>query len=123
MKISKGFTLIELSISLLIMLSVLGGFLYFLSQYSSFNQIAQEKNLALSALQAKIEELSNDIDNITTYNNQTFSVPGLGQENQGFININEIIPNRLYGVNVVLTWQEASGREISESLNTVLVKR
>lgn len=123
MKSKQGFTLLEVLITTLIMVSVLGALAYGLNQSTNLTETVRNQDIALSAAQDKIEEIANDVDNITDYNGQTFNIAGLTPDPAGVVAVNQVGSTNLFDINITVSWQQRGGRQISRSVSTVLVQK
>ncbi len=128
----KGFTLVEMMLSAAILVMVLGAFLYSINLSSTAAQQARLVDVALSAAQAKMEEISNrsftagEIANIIAdYNGQYFAVSGLtapsGTAGPLGVTITQIGSSSLYRVVITVSWQQSGGKAISKSIEKTFV--
>lgn len=129
----KGFTLIEVLIATVIMVSALGALVYGLTQCSGLTETVRNQDIALNAIQEKLEEIANsDISQVMTdYDNQYFPIEDAAgdalliapstQPQPLFVDVTEVLADKLYDVEVTVTWQQRAGRQISRSLTTTLV--
>jgi prepilin-type N-terminal cleavage/methylation domain-containing protein len=124
-KSSAGFTLLEVLMTTAIMVSVLGVLVYGLSQCSNLTQIMRSQDIAVNALQEKLEEIANsDISQIMgNYNGQTFDIAGLTPDPAGSVVVTQIGAVELYDVTVTANWQQGNGRQLSRALNITLVQK
>ena len=134
----KGFTLIEVLIATAVMISVLGALVSGLSQCSSLIGAARNQDIALNGAQEALEWLANDVANIESYvASGGFSFPDAGSSSPlldltpipgeslpGYCKIDSILgADNLYNVQAKVTWLERRGRQMSQTLTTVLSKK
>jgi prepilin-type N-terminal cleavage/methylation domain-containing protein len=130
MRQERGFTLVEIMVATLILAVVIGALVTGLVQCFNLTNLGREQDIALNAAQEKIEEIANSNLNDSTivyYNGQVFNVSGLSSANPGLVNLTQLYhnssPTDLFDLNVTISWQQSSGRNISRSLTTTLVKK
>ncbi|MFC1698639.1 prepilin-type N-terminal cleavage/methylation domain-containing protein [Candidatus Omnitrophota bacterium] len=132
----KGFTMIELLIATTVMVTILLAVVYSLMQAQEVTSIANNQDIALSAIQDKLEEIANDLGNIMNYDQQTFAVeadqgggvmtpllntpPGLA--NPGQVTVNQIAGTNLFDVTVTVSWEQKPGRIVSRDLSTTFIQ-
>ncbi|MFC1632152.1 prepilin-type N-terminal cleavage/methylation domain-containing protein [Candidatus Omnitrophota bacterium] len=131
----KGFTMIELLIATTVMVTILLAVVYSLMQAQEVTSIANNQDIALSAIQDKLEEIANDLGNIMNYDQQTFAVaanqggvitpllntpPGLA--NPGQVTVNQIAGTNLFDVTVTVSWEQKPGRRVSRDLSTTFIQ-
>ena len=133
----KGFTLIEVLIATVIMVSALGALVYGLTQCSGLTETVRNRDIALNAVQEKLEEIADsELSKIMEYNdppNNSFAVVDTQGDdlliappalvNPGQIIVTQIGTTDLYDVTVTVTWQQRAGRQIARSLTTTLFVR
>jgi len=133
----KAFTLVEVLLATVIMVSVLGALVYGLGQSSDLIQTSRNQDIALNAAQEKLEEIANsNLSQIMSYNNaplNSFSVQDAGGNDLLFFGASTapgqvtVTPvagtNNLFDVEVTVTWQQSGGREIERVLTTTLVQK
>ncbi|MBN2097683.1 MAG: prepilin-type N-terminal cleavage/methylation domain-containing protein [Candidatus Omnitrophica bacterium] len=130
----KGFTLIEVMIATGVMVFVLGALVYGLAQCSTLTETARYQDIALNAIQQKMEEIANNIATIDTNPPAaTFAVVNAqgeallttpaGGALPGSVQITPVEAGQLYDVTVTVSWQQGNGRVLSRSLTTTLCKR
>ena len=132
MKIKKNFTLIEAVIATTIMVVVLAGSGYGISLYLHLINSIHQQDVALYAAQEKLEEITDNIENVLAYDGQFFNVTDNSGKNllvsssgnpPGHVSVvqNNDVPS-LYGVNVTISWQY-SGRPQSLSVNAAFMNK
>lgn len=119
----KGFTLIEVLIATVIMVSALGALVYGLSQCTGLTETVRNQDIALNAIQEKLEEIANsDLSQIMDYDGQTFDITGLTPDSAGSVTIAQVGSSELYDVTVTVTWEQRGPRTMSRTLITTLVQ-
>jgi prepilin-type N-terminal cleavage/methylation domain-containing protein len=119
----RGFTLIEVLMASFIMVLVLSALVYGLSQSLQLTQTVRDQDIAINAAQEKLEEIANNTQTITGYNNQVFSVAGLTPDPAGSVSVTQVAATNLYDVTITVGWQQTSGRQISRTVNATLLQR
>ncbi len=115
----SGFTLLELMISVSVLIVALVGLLGVFTHLISLNENSSKLTLAVTACQAKLEEIRNStFSNIyTTYDGTNFNPQGFASgEAKGAISINNSNPSLLQ-VFVSVSWMTRSNRVIGEDRN------
>lgn len=119
----KGFTLVEVLIATVIMVSALGALVYGLSQCTGLTETVRNQDIASNALQEKLEEIANsDLSQIMDYDGQTFNITGLTPDPAGSVTVARVGSSELYDVTVTLTWEQRGPRTMSRTLTTTLVQ-
>jgi type II secretory pathway pseudopilin PulG len=132
MKIKKSFTLVEAVVATAITVVVLAGSGYGISMYMNLANNIHQQDVAIYAVQEKIEEIAGNVSNIAAYNDQYFNVTDSSGKNilisstsnpPGHITVaqNSAVAN-LYGVNITISWKY-SGRQESLTVKTALMRK
>ena len=129
-KSKSGFTLVEVMIATAILLVTTGAFLDLLVQCANLIETGRPQDMALSAAQAKLEEIAqSNLSNIMNYNSppqNSFPVSGLtaplGQTNPGAVVVAQVGTSNLFDVTITVSWQEKGGNR-SRTLSTTLARR
>lgn len=115
----SGFTLLELMIAVSVLIVALAGLLAVFAHLMSLNENSRKLTLAVTACQAKLEEMrnSNFSTLYTTYNATNFNPGGFSSgEAKAAVSINNSNPNLLQ-VFVSVSWRVRSNRVIGEDAN------
>ena len=126
--IKSGFTLLEVLIATLIMVSVLGSLVYGLSQCSNLTETTRNQGIALNGAQQKLEEITNNTGQITAYHDQNFPIQDAqgnalltappGQGNPGSVRVIPIGTTNLYNVTITIKWIQRGGRQLAYTITT-----
>ena len=120
---NKSFTLIETAIATLIMVMVLGSLVYSVSRMLKLYQSSRRQDIAVSAIQERLEYIKNDIsNNINLTDPITFNATSLTPQPAGTVTAAQVATN-LYNVTINVTWQETDGREISKEVTTTFYNK
>lgn len=119
LKRRRGFTLLELMIAVGVLVVALAGLLGVFAHLMLLNENSSKLTLAVTACQAKLEEMRNSTFSTlyTAYNNTSFNPSGFAAgEAKGAISINNSDPNLLQ-VFISVSWRTRSNRVIGEDQN------
>ncbi len=117
---TTAFTLIETAIATFIMVLVLGTLVYSINSMIKLTESANNQDIAVTAIQKKIEEVKNNIENIGDYAG-LFNITGLAPNPAGSLAIAQVANETyLHKLSINVTWRQSGNREVSESLETVL---
>lgn len=112
---TRGFTLLEVMIALVILTFAMMAVLSMVLQGTSDQQAAREQQTAREAAMARIEQIkSGAFTSVPSFNNQTFVVEGLSDQAQsdrkarGSVAIDSSNP-RLYDILVTVSWKGRKG--------------
>ncbi len=127
--------MLEVLIATAIMVIVLGAMVYGLSQCSNLTQTVHNQDIAMNAVQQKLEEIANsDISQIiSNYDGQTFTVNGLNNPvdptdpteliDHGQVAATPLGVGDLFDVTVTVSWRQKGSRQITRALTTTLVNK
>lgn len=118
-ELQAGLVLVELLITALILVVVLGGLLQLFIYCQKMAAVAGQLTMAVSEAQAEMEEIRNHNfgDIVTDYSAE--GTPGdtfdlVQVTGTGRIYIDETVPGELLEVEIVVSWQTMDGRIIGE---------
>lgn len=111
---SKGFSLLEVMFSALVMVALLVGVLSLYTSCLNLQETAKNSSRASFQLSSKMEEIiGTSFSNITAYNNTRTNLDGLDGEMLVEVTPNEDDPN-LLEVRVIAGWTQKGGTAIGE---------
>lgn len=121
MRNKKGFTLVEILVSIMLMAIVIGAMFQMINHLFELNEINEVMVIGTNVAQGMIDEIRNvdAEDIIANYNNHTFSLDELTNKNIphiGLVTIEELEAGLLLRIKVVICWQQKN-RIIGEDAN------
>ncbi len=113
---SKALTLIELLIAVLILVPLFAIGMQTFIKCMELSDLAKNSSLAVWGIKNRITTIENTVFSqiYNTYNNTTFTIPGLNGKGKTYINNTN--PNHVI-VTISFSWKERSGRIIGEDKN------
>ncbi len=121
MKKKKGFTLVEILISTVIMAIAITATLQILNYLLMMNETNDVTVICMNHIQGLMDEVRNTLyeDIVPIYNGRQFQIPELtnrGIQHSAVFIANEIVPLYLVRVKIVVCWKNRT-RTIGEDLN------
>lgn len=115
LRIYKGFTIIEIMLSVVVLVSLLVGLMGIYIYCFELQETANNTTIALNQARAKLEEIRNSgFDSIiTNYNNKTWPLSAL--DGRMRTEATSVVTGSLIDIRVVVCWRQKGGRIIGSA--------